>query len=72
MPSPPRAPRRIIRLRAVRECTSLSKSTIHSLEAAGRFPRRVQLGPRATGWYEDEVTAWIDSLQRKAGPGHAG
>jgi prophage regulatory protein len=64
--------RRIIRLRAVRERTSLSKSTLRSLEAAGQFPRRIQLGPRATGWYEDEVSAWIDSLQRKGGPGHGG
>ncbi len=72
MPSPSPAIRRIIRLRAVRERTSLSRSTISSLEAAGRFPRRVQLGPRATGWYEDEVTAWVDSLQRKGEPDHAG
>ena len=70
MPSPSPAIRRIIRLRAVREHTSLSRSTLNSLEAAGRFPRRVQLGPRATGWYEDEVTAWVDSLQRK-GADHA-
>ncbi len=72
MPSPAPAIRRIIRLRAVRERTSLSRSTISSLEAAGRFPRRVQLGPRATGWYEDEVTAWVDSLRRKGEPDHAG
>ena len=59
------AARRIIRLRAVRERTSLSRSTIASLEAAGQFPRRVELGLRATGWYEDEITAWVESRPRK-------
>jgi predicted DNA-binding transcriptional regulator AlpA len=29
------------------------------LEAAGRFPARRQLGPRAVGWAESEVSAWI-------------
>lgn len=59
------AARRIIRLRAVRERTSLSRSTLAKLEAAGQFPRRVELGLRATGWYEDEVTAWVESRPRK-------
>ena len=59
------AVRRIVRLRAVRERTSLSRSTLAKLEAAGQFPRRVELGLRATGWYEDEITTWIESRPRK-------
>jgi prophage regulatory protein len=58
-------PRRILRIRTVRERTGLSRSTIHMMEAAGDFPRRVTLGSRSVGWYEDEVTTWIESRQRK-------
>jgi prophage regulatory protein len=63
-PSITPAPRRIIRLRAVRECTALGRSTIYTLESAGLFPRRLHLGPRAVGWYEHEVAAWVDSRRR--------
>ena len=59
------AARRIIRLRAVRERTSLSRSTLAKLEAAGQFPRRVELGLRVTGWHEDEIAAWVESRPRK-------
>jgi len=57
--------RRILRIRTVRERTGLSRSTIHTMEAAGEFPRRIELGARSVGWYEDEVAAWIESRQRK-------
>ena len=53
--------RRILRLRTVRELTSLSRSCIDRLEAEGDFPLRFRLGLRAVGWYEDEVAAWINS-----------
>ncbi|GGG52598.1 hypothetical protein GCM10010964_44670 [Caldovatus sediminis] len=29
------------------------------MEAAGEFPRRVTLGPRAVGWLESEINQWI-------------
>lgn len=57
--------RRIVRLRAVRDRTGLSRSTLYKLEAAGQFPQRIGLGQRAVGWYEDEVTAWVESRQRR-------
>ena len=65
MQSKTSAVRRIVRLSAVRERTSLSRSTLTKLEAVGQFPRRVELGLRATGWYEDEITTWIESRPRK-------
>ena len=60
-----KAERRIVRLRAVRDRTGLSRSTIYKLEGAEQFPQRISLGARAVGWYEDEVTAWVESRQRR-------
>jgi len=34
------------------------------LEAAGRFPERVQLGEGRVGWIESEVDDWIRALPR--------
>ena len=33
---------------------------IARLEAAGQFPKRVQLGACRVAWLSDEVQAWID------------
>ncbi len=55
----PKPGERILRLReVVRQC-GISKKTVYRLEAAGRFPARRQLGPRAVGWSEVEVGVWI-------------
>jgi prophage regulatory protein len=50
---------RLLRLPEVLTRTGLSKRTIYRLEGAGRFPSRRQLGPRAVGWPESAVNAWI-------------
>jgi prophage regulatory protein len=50
---------RILRVREVVQRCGISKRTIYRLEAAGRFPPRRKLGPRAVGWAESEVSAWI-------------
>jgi len=50
---------RILRLREVVHRCGISKRTIYRLEAAGRFPARRRLGPRAVRWAESEVRAWI-------------
>jgi prophage regulatory protein len=49
----------LIRLPEVKSRTGASKSTIYSMEAQGRFPKRVTLGPRFTAWSASEVDAWI-------------
>lgn len=56
----------VIRLPAVKSKTTLSKSTIHRLEAEGKFPKRVRLGENSTGWYEDEIDEWLTSRPRVA------
>ena len=50
---------RILRLPEVVSRCGISKRTIYRLEAAGHFPPRRQLGSRAVGWAESEVSAWI-------------
>jgi prophage regulatory protein len=57
--------RRILRLPAVEAKTGDSKSTIRRKEVAGLFPRRVQIGPNAIGWFEDEIDAHLEALPRK-------
>jgi prophage regulatory protein len=32
------------------------------LERAGRFPKRVRIGPKTVGWLEDEIDAHTDAL----------
>lgn len=50
---------RLIRLPELLRLTGLSKRTIARFEGAGRFPNRRQLGLRAVGWPERQVSAWI-------------
>ncbi len=58
-------PDAILRLKRVRELTGLSRSTIYSkLDRRSKqydptFPRSVSLGPRAVGFPESEIRAWI-------------
>tara|TARA_R110001599_G_scaffold353459_3_gene592822 strand:+ start:10670 stop:10894 length:225 start_codon:yes stop_codon:yes gene_type:complete len=36
-----------------------SRSHAHALAAQGKFPKPIKLGPRASGWLESEVNAWL-------------
>jgi len=50
---------RVLRLPAVRARTGLSASTAYEGIAAGTFPRPIKIGPRAVGWLESEIDAWL-------------
>ena len=50
---------RILRRRDVSDRTGLARSTLYEMVTAGHFPAPVHLGPRAVGWLEAEVSAWI-------------
>lgn len=54
---------RILRRSTVQERTALSRSTIYELMSRGEFPAPVQLGPRAVGWRESEIEAWLKKLR---------
>jgi prophage regulatory protein len=55
---------RVLRRKEVIRLTGLSASTIWRLERRGDFPARLQLGPQAVGWLEDEIHAWINARTR--------
>lgn len=52
---------RIIREPECRDLTGLSRSQRWRLEGESRFPRRVPISERASGWIESEVLAWIEA-----------
>ena len=62
-------PRTIIRRAKVRGRTGLSNASItrKSNDPDDDFPTSVQLSPQATGWYEDEIDAWVESRPRGGG-----
>jgi prophage regulatory protein len=49
----------ILRLPLVKTRTGLSRSTLYKQIADGKFPKPIRLGPRAVGWLESEIQAWI-------------
>ncbi|HOY86988.1 MAG TPA: AlpA family transcriptional regulator [Methylotenera sp.] len=53
--------KKILRLRAAKELTGLSRSSIYLMMRAGTFPKNISLGARAVGWLEADIQAWIDS-----------
>ena len=59
--------KRIIRRPAVTELTGLPKPTIYSGIREGWFPQPVKLGPRAVGWFEHEISDWLETRQRVGG-----
>lgn len=50
---------RVLRLGAVCDKTGLRKSQIYRLESLGRFPARIKLSDRASGWVLTEIDHWI-------------
>lgn len=49
----------ILRRRHVEQRTGLSRSTLYQYMKDGAFPKPVQLGLRAVGWLESDVSQWI-------------
>ena len=50
---------RILSKKDLRALVLYSPAHIDRLEKAGRFPKRVQLGPCRVGWVESEVLDWL-------------
>jgi len=51
----------ILRRREVQARTGLSRSTIYLRTSQGHFPKPIPLGPRAVGWLESEIEAWLQA-----------
>ncbi len=54
---------KILRLPEVIALTGISASSIRREEKAGRFPKRVRLGPGTVGWKSEAVTAGVRSRE---------
>jgi prophage regulatory protein len=50
---------RLLSKKALREKVLYSPAHIARLEAAGKFPKRVQVGPGRVGWVDEEVEDWL-------------
>ena len=50
---------RILSKKDLRALVLYSPAHVDRLEKAGRFPKRVQLGPCRVGWVESEVLDWL-------------
>jgi len=60
---------RILSKRQLKEVVLYSPQHVARLEKAGKFPKRVQLGPNRVGWVEDEVLDWLQfRLNRREEP----
>ena len=55
----PRQPTRILRLPEVINRVGLKRAAIYLYVGRGEFPKQINLGPRAVGWVEHEVDAWV-------------
>ena len=56
----------ILRRPQVQQRTGLSRSTLYQYIKEGEFPASVQLGPRAVGWLESDISDWISARVKLA------
>ncbi|MCC6198541.1 MAG: AlpA family transcriptional regulator [Burkholderiales bacterium] len=56
----------ILRRPQVQQRTGLSRSTLYQYIKDGDFPKPVQLGLRAVGWLESDISDWIAKRVREA------
>lgn len=52
-------PTTFLRRKQVEARTGLARSTLYERIRKGEFPAPVPLGPRAVGWIESEIDAWV-------------
>ncbi|MDD4273389.1 MAG: AlpA family phage regulatory protein [Desulfobacter postgatei] len=57
-------PKRILRRREVLKIVGVSTTTLWRMEKAGRFPKRVSLGPNCSGWISEEIDNWYEALTK--------
>jgi prophage regulatory protein len=61
LPPTPASSKVVLRQPRVSLITGLSRASIYSFMAQGRFPMPISLGERSVGWIESEVLQWIES-----------
>ena len=53
---------RLSRLPEVIQITSISRTQIYRLIAAGTFPKQRRISHTVAAWKESEIAAWVDSV----------
>ena len=53
---------RLIRLPEVIQITSLSRTQIYRLIAAGTFPKQSRISHKVAAWRQSDVAAWVASV----------
>ena len=61
---PAQTPLKVLRLPEVIARVGLKRASTYQRIQAGYFPKPVPLGPRAVGWLEHEVDAWLNGRVR--------
>lgn len=62
----------IIRLKELVALTGLSRSTIYDKQNPKSprfdpsFPKKIHLGARAVGWFQEEIEVWLNSMRSKS------
>lgn len=51
---------RFLRIKDVIATIGLSRTSIYRMIGAGEFPKPVQLTARSVGWWEADVSKWLD------------
>jgi prophage regulatory protein len=57
---------RIVTRKELRLIVPYTPQHILRLEKRGKFPKRIQIGPRRVGWYLADVEAWLNACARGA------
>lgn len=57
---------KILRIKSVIDMTGIPRSSLYRFIKNGHFPAPVKLGPRAAGWPESDVLAWLAGRQSAA------
>jgi len=62
---------KILRIKAVKEITGLSRSSIYLMIQRGEFPSNIRLNNyRAVGWLENDIQNWIQTRITSRGDSH--
>ena len=65
-------PRRMLSEKHVLEIVPVGRTTLYSMEKAGRFPKSTYISPNRRVWFEDEIIAWqsaVDEFDPNRGRG---
>ncbi|MDG1904758.1 MAG: AlpA family phage regulatory protein [Arenicella sp.] len=60
---------KILRLKAVRDATGYSRSSIYLGMKNETFPKSIQLGTRMVGWSSEDIEDWIEQKLNEAKQG---